>query len=162
MRCLGLALLGAVVSAAPLRSQTASADTMAAAVVQRFVDAANAADVSAMMTTIAPEAAFGTLPGGQPLAIGRDSVLALYARMFARQAGTTIKVESRLADGAFTVDHEHFLAPDGKPQGHATWFTICGGRRARAAFGRLEYRRSDSGGLGPTRRPRSAGTTAAR
>jgi hypothetical protein len=128
MRCHGLALLGAAISAAPLRSQTTSVDTMPAAVVQRFVDAANVADVNAMMTTVAPEAAFATLPGDQPLATGRDSVRALYERMFARQAGITVKVDARIADGAFAVDHEHFQAPDGKPQGHATWiYHVTGG-----------------------------------
>lgn len=116
MRCHGLALLGAAIGATPLRSQTASGDTMPAAVVQRFVDAANAADVNAMMATVAPDAAFATLPGGQPLATGRDSVRALYERMFARQAGVTVKVESRLADGAFAVDHEPSKPPTGRPR----------------------------------------------
>jgi hypothetical protein len=128
MRWHSLVLLGAAVGAAPLRSQTMSVDTMPAAVVQRFVDAANAADLPGMMATVAPEAIFATLPAGQPLATGRDSVRAMYERRFARRPGMTVTVESRIADGAFAVDHEHFQAPDGKSQGHATWiYQVTGG-----------------------------------
>jgi hypothetical protein len=123
------ALLGLAMAAPPLLAQTVGADTMPAAVVQRFVDAANAADVDVMMTTVAPEAVFALLPSGPPLASGRDSVRAFYERMFARRAGVlSVQVESRIADGAFIVDHEHFQDSAGRSQGHATWiYQVAGG-----------------------------------
>lgn len=128
MKGFGLGLFGTAICAAPLHSQAASVDTLPAAVVQRFVDAANMGDVDAMMRTVAPEAAFATLPGDQRFATGRDSVRKFYERMFARQTGITVTVESRIADGAFAIDHEHFQAPDGKREGHATWiYHVAGG-----------------------------------
>ncbi len=81
-----------------------------------------------MMSTVAAEATLATLPGGQPLATGRDSVRAFYQRIFARPVRITVKVESRVADGAFVVDHERFQDGDGKPQGQATWiYHVTGG-----------------------------------
>ena len=129
MRCRLGVLLGLITAAPPLLAQTARPDTTPAAVVQRFVDAANAGDVDAMMSGVAPEAVFAPLPGGPPLASGRDSVRALYARKFARRAaGFTVHVESRIAEGAFVVDHEHFQDPTGSNQGHATWiYHVAGG-----------------------------------
>jgi len=103
-------------------------------VVQRFVDAANAGDVGVMMSTVAPEAAFVALPSGHPLATGRDSVRAMYERIFARRtAGALITVESRIVDGAFIVDHEHYEDAGGSSQGHATWiYQVVGGLIRRA------------------------------
>jgi hypothetical protein len=129
-----LTLLGLASGGAPLPAQQPALDTLPAAVVQRFVDAANAGNVGAMMTTVAPEAAFTSLPSGQPLATGRDSVRAMYQRMFTRQpAGFRVTVESRMTDGPFIVDHEHFQNAGGVSQGHATWiYHVAGGLIRRA------------------------------
>src|SRR5918993_2755076 len=61
----------------PLRAQQRPAhDTLPAAVVQRFVDAANAHDLASMAALVAPSVVFGALPAGEPFATGRDSVRA--------------------------------------------------------------------------------------
>jgi len=129
-----LMLLGLAAVTTPLPAQQPTLDTLPAAVVQRFVDAANAANVSMMMSAVAPEAAFVSLPGDRPLATGRDSVRAMYQRMFAGlPAGFRVTVESRMADGAFIVDHEHFQDAGGVSQGHATWiYHVVGGLIRRA------------------------------
>jgi hypothetical protein len=80
MRVHELTFIGLLVSASPLLAQAAPLDTAPAAVVQRFVEGANARDLPLMMSTVAPEAVFAPLPEGEPLAVGRDSVRALYRR----------------------------------------------------------------------------------
>jgi hypothetical protein len=129
MRCPMGVLLALTIAVPPLLAQVAGPDSTPAAVVQRFVDAANAADVGAMMTGVAPEAVFASLPGGHPLATGRDSVRAHYQRLLARRApGFSVHVESRIAEGAFVVDHEHFQDSTGASLGHATWiYHVTGG-----------------------------------
>ena len=56
MRVHTITLFGLLASASPLLSQAAPVDTTPAAVVQRFVDGANARDLARMMSTVAPEA----------------------------------------------------------------------------------------------------------
>jgi hypothetical protein len=63
----------------PLPAQQRDTDTLAPAVVQRFVDAANARDIPAMMVTVAPEAVFSVLPSGEVLGAGQDSIRGFYA-----------------------------------------------------------------------------------
>ncbi len=120
--------------AAPMHAQTAMPDTAPAAVVQRFVDAANARNLDNMMATVASQAIFGSLPDNGMAATGRDSVRAQYARILGRlPAGYTIKVASRIADGAFVTDLEHFANADGTPAGRATWvYHVTGGQIQRA------------------------------
>ncbi|HJR15922.1 MAG TPA: hypothetical protein VJ808_03630 [Gemmatimonadales bacterium] len=81
MRAHELTFIGLLVSVSPLLAQAAPLDTTPVAVVQRFVDGANARDLAQMMSTVAPEAVFASLPDGDPLAMGRDSVQALYQRI---------------------------------------------------------------------------------
>ena len=78
---------------------------------------------------VAPEAVFASLPSGRPFATGRDSVRALYQRLLARNPpGFFVRVESRIAEGAFVVDHEHFQDSTGGSRGHATWiYHVAGG-----------------------------------
>jgi hypothetical protein len=102
--------------------------------VQRFVDGANARDLAQMMSTVAPEAVFASLPDGDPLAMGRDSVQALYQRILSTNVpGFRVTVESRLSDGAFVVDHEHFTESGVQQRNHATWiYQVSGGLIRRA------------------------------
>lgn len=111
----------------------ASADTMPAAVVQRFVDAANARDAGAMAALVAPQAVFARFPGGQILAEGRDGIQALYARMLPTlSAGFRIRVEPRVVEGNLVVDQEHFTGTTAE-QGQATWmYQVRGGLIDRA------------------------------
>jgi hypothetical protein len=134
MRVHEITLLGLLASASPLLSQVAPVDTMPVAVVQRFVDGANLRDLPLMMSTVAPEAVFAPLPDGAPLAVGRDSVEALYRRLLSTNpASFRVTVESRLSDGAFVVDHEHFTESGARERGHATWiYQVSGGLIRRA------------------------------
>lgn len=130
-----LALLGLLAGAPPLLAQAPPADTTPVAVVQRFVDGANARDLELMMSVVAPEAVFARLPEGQPLlAAGRDSIQAFYQRSLATVPATfRVTVESRMSDGNFVVDREHFTDPGGGRRDHATWiYQVTGGLIRRA------------------------------
>jgi hypothetical protein len=114
----------------PLSAQRRASDTLAPAVVQRFVDAANARDIPAMMVTVAPEAVFSVLPGGEVLGAGQDSIRGFYAAIFARlEPGFSIEIARRIHDGDFVVDHEVFRNAKGEaPVGRATWvYWVTGG-----------------------------------
>jgi hypothetical protein len=134
VRALEITLLGLLAGAPPLLSQATPADTMPVAVVQRFVDGANARDLARMMSVVAPEAVFARLPDGPPLAIGRDSIQAFYRQALATVPATfRVTVESRMSDGNFVVDREHFTDPGGQRRDHATWiYHVTGGLIRRA------------------------------
>lgn len=119
---------------APLAAQHAATDTTPAAVVQRFVDGANARDIAAMVATLAEDVVFASLPTAQPFAIGRDSVEAFYARRFTRTpTDFTVTIASRIVDGAYVVDFEKFTR-SGKAQGQATWVYLVRGGRIQQAW----------------------------
>lgn len=133
-----LPLLAVATMAGPLAAQTAApiptpADTMPAAVVQRFVDAANARDLAAMTALLAPDVVFARFPGDAILAQGRDSVEAFYGRMLpGLSPGFRITVEPRIVEGNLVVDQERFT---GTPEetGSATWaYLVRGGLIHRA------------------------------
>lgn len=117
-----------------LDAQASAPDTLPAAVVQRFVDGANARQLDRMMSTVASEAVFGSLPDNGMTMIGRDSVRAYYARVLGRlPAGYIIRVASRIADGAYVTDLEVFTNADGTAAGRATWvYYVTGGQIQRA------------------------------
>jgi hypothetical protein len=121
---------GILIAAIPLWAQRPSADTIPVAVVQRFVDAANARDILGMMATVAPEAIFSVLPSGTILGAGQDSIRAFYAAIFARlKPGFTVEVTRRMQDGGFVIDHEVFHQQGLQtPTGQATWvYWVAGG-----------------------------------
>lgn len=134
MRSLRIAVTALVCCATTLPAQAVVADTVPAAVVQRFVDAANARSLDGMMASVARDAVFSSLPGSGPGAVGRDSVRAQYARVLSRlPAGYLVTVASRIIDGAYVTDLELFTNPDGTPAGHATWiYFVTGGQIQRA------------------------------
>jgi uncharacterized protein (TIGR02246 family) len=100
---------------------------MPAAVVQRFVDAANARDADAMAALVAPQAVFARFPDGQTLAQGRDGIRAFYARQLpALSPGFRITVQPRIVEGNLVVDQEHF-AGTAAEQGQATWMYLVQG-----------------------------------
>jgi hypothetical protein len=109
-------------------------DTTPVGVVQRFVDGANARNLAFMMSAVAPDAVFASLPDGAPLAVGRDSVQAFYRRVLATLPATLrVTVETRISDGAFVVDREHFTGPGTERRDHATWiYQVNGGLIRRA------------------------------
>jgi hypothetical protein len=135
MRVHEITVLGLLASATPLASQApAAVDTTPVGVVQRFVDGANARDLSLMMSVVAPDAVFAPLPDGAALAVGRDSVQAFYQRVLSTlPAAFRVTVEVRMSDGAFVVDREHFTAPGARRRDHATWiYQVSGGLIRRA------------------------------
>lgn len=135
MRVHEMTLFGLLAGASPLASQAlAPLDTTPVGVVQRFVDGANARDLPLMMSAVAPDAVFAPLPDGEPLAIGRDSVRAFYRRVLATLPATSrVTVETRMSDGPFVVDREHFTDPGAQRRDHATWiYQVSGGLIRRA------------------------------
>jgi hypothetical protein len=134
MRVHEITLLGLLASAAPVAAQApAAVDTTPVGVVQRFVDGANARDLALMMSAVAPDAVFVPLPDGAPLAVGRDSIQAYYRRVLSTLPATSrVTVETRISDGPFVVDREHFTDP-GARRDHATWiYQVSGGLIRRA------------------------------
>jgi uncharacterized protein (TIGR02246 family) len=122
----------AVLAEATARPAAAS-DTMPAAVVQRFVDAANARDAEAMAALVAPDAVFARYPDGRVIARGRDAIRAYYApRLAARSSDYRITVGQRIVEHHLVIDQEQFT---GLPteQGQATWmYEVHGGLIHRA------------------------------
>jgi uncharacterized protein (TIGR02246 family) len=129
-----LASSGSAQQPARIPAAEVSTDTMPAAVVQRFVDAANARDAGAMAALVAPQAVFARFPDGQTIAQGRDSIHAYYARLLpANSPGFRITVQSRIVEGNLVVDQEHFAGtPD--EQGQATWMYLVQGGFIRRAW----------------------------
>ena len=118
---------------APNHADT-SVDTMPAAVVQRFVDAANARDANTMAALVAPQAVFARFPDGQILAQGRDGIHAWYARRLpAVSPGFRITVQPRIVEGNLVVDQEHFAGTTDE-RGQATWMYLVQGGFIRRAW----------------------------
>lgn len=128
---LALALISV---AAPLQTHAQhTADTMPAAVVQRFVDAANARDAAGMAALVAPAAVFAHFPDGRVLAESRDSIHAFYSRLLPRLSpGFRITVQPRIVERHLVIDQEHFAGTPAE-QGQATWmYEVYGGLIQRA------------------------------
>lgn len=135
-----LTLLAALAGTAGAQQPApAQADTLPAAVVQRFVDAANARDVAAMAALVAPDAVFARFPDGRVFARSRDSVRTFYERMMpGLSPGFRIAVQPRIVEGHLVIDQEHFTGTPAE-QGRATWmYQVLGGliHRAWALDGR--------------------------
>lgn len=127
---LAMVPVGLLLSGKDVWAQHHGADTLAPAVVQRFVDAANLRDVPGMMTTVAPEAVFSVLPSGEILGGGQDGIRSFYVGAIADlKPGFRVEVARRIHDGSFVVDHEVFHEEGiGKPTGQATWiYWVTGG-----------------------------------
>lgn len=108
-------------------------DTLPAAVVQRFVDAANARDAARMASLVAPEAVFATFPDGHVIAQSRDSIHALYARLMPTvPPGMRVTVRNRIVDGHFVVDEEYSGGTAAEEE-RSTWiYQVLGGLIQRA------------------------------
>jgi uncharacterized protein (TIGR02246 family) len=138
---LSVALLAALatLAAGPAAAQQPAADTTPAAVVQRFVDAANARDAAAMAALVAPDAVFAQFPGERVFAEGRDGIRRFYEGMLpGLPPAFRITIEPRVVEGNLVIDQEHFagMPPE---QSRATWiYQVQGGliRRAWAMNGR--------------------------
>jgi uncharacterized protein (TIGR02246 family) len=111
----------------------AAADTMPAAVVQRFVDAANARDAEAMAALVAPDAVFARFSDGRVIASGREAIRTHYAQLLAtNSAGFRIAVEQRIVEHHLVIDQEQFTGLPAE-RGQATWmYEVHGGLIHRA------------------------------
>ena len=133
-----LCVLAGSVKAQQTPRDAAVADTAPAAVVQRFVDAANARDLAALTALVAPEAVFLRLLDGRVLARSRDSIRAFYApRLRELSPAYRIAIVSRIVEGPLVIDQEQFSGTPAE-QGQATWmYEVRGGVIQRAwALGR--------------------------
>ena len=116
-----VAVIALPVSAQEAAPPPTPADTLPEAVVQRFVDAANARDAAAMSALVAPETVFQRFPGGEVMAESREAVRALYAKLLPQLApGTRVTVERRIVEGNLVIDHEQFTVMPAE-RGRATW-----------------------------------------
>lgn len=116
-----VAVIALPVSAQEAAPPPTPADTLPEAVVQRFVDAANARDATAMSALVAPEAVFQRFPGGEVMAESREAVRALYTKLLPQLAsGTRVTVERRIVEGNLVIDHEQFTVMPTE-QRRATW-----------------------------------------
>jgi putative hydrolase of HD superfamily len=98
-----------------------SSSTSPAAVVQRQLDAYNAKDVSAWLSTYAPDAQQFTLHGDR-LATGREEIGARIVSRFA-EPDLHATVLARSVMGSFLVDHE--LITRNFPEGKGTIEMLC-------------------------------------
>lgn len=120
------------VKSAALQTSASASDTMPAAVVHRFVAAANARQPRAMAALVAPDAVFARFPGGQRLVAGRDSIETYYGRLATRPPNFRITVQPRTVDGPFVIDQEHIIGLTAATV-QSTWiYEVRGGLIQRA------------------------------
>ncbi len=106
------------------RDTSPSPDTLPQVVVQRFVDAANALDASAMAALVAPDAVFARFPGGQVIAQTRDRIQEHYSRQLqSLPPDFRITVQPRIVEGQFVIDQEHFTGTPAE-RSQATWMYL--------------------------------------
>jgi hypothetical protein len=128
-----LLLLSVAGSARAQRDTPTSRDTTPATVVQRFVDAANARNATAMAALVTPDAVFASFPDGRVIAQNRDSVQAYYSRLLGSlPRAFRITVQPRVVEGQMVIDQEHFTGMPGE-RSQATWmYLVRGGLIQRA------------------------------
>lgn len=85
----------------------------AAALAQRQLDAYNAHDVEAFAACYSEDVRIVRLPGGEPVAEGREALRALYGDLFRREPGRRAELLARMTCGRFAVDHERVTAAPG-------------------------------------------------
>ena len=117
-------VLVAIASSARSQDPAPSSETTPEAVVQRFVDAANARNASAMVALVAPDAIFARFPGGQVIAQTRDGIQQHYSRQL-RSVPTDFRVtvRPRIVEGQFVIDQEHFTGMPAE-RSQATWMYL--------------------------------------
>lgn len=120
------AVVCALILAAPVavQAQGPAQDTLAASVVQRFGDAANARDAKGMAAEVSPTASFEYFPSSRVMVAGRDSIQAFYARLLGTlPADFKISIRSRIVEGQIVIDEELFA---GMPpaQSKNTWMYL--------------------------------------
>ena len=117
------AVLLAITSSGRTEQATPPPSAMPEAVVQRFVDAANARDADAMAALVAPDAVFARFPSGQIIAEGRDRIRKHYSGLRSLPPGFHITVQPRIVEGQIVIDQEHFPGLPGE-RTQASWMYL--------------------------------------
>jgi hypothetical protein len=115
-----------VVASSPSRQQKNLARSAARpeAVVQRFVDAAEARDAVAMAAVVAPDAIFARFPSGEIIVQGRERIQDHYSRQLqSLPRDFRITIKPRIVEGQFVIDQEHFSGITGDRR-QATWMYL--------------------------------------
>jgi hypothetical protein len=115
-----------VVASSPSRQQKNPARSAARpeAVVQRFVDAAEARDAVAMAAVVAPDAIFARFPSGEIIVQGRERIQDHYSRQLqSLPRDFRITIKPRIVEGQFVIDQEHFSGITGDRR-QATWIYL--------------------------------------
>ena len=117
-------LLAIASSARAQQDRSPSRDAKPEAVVQRFVDAANARNANAMVALVAPDAVFARFPGGQVIAQNRDGIREQYSRQLqSLPPDFRITVQPRIVEGQIVIDQEHFAGMPAE-RNQATWMYL--------------------------------------
>jgi hypothetical protein len=115
-----------VVASSPSRQQKNPARSAARpeAVVQRFVDAAEARDAVAMAAVVTPDAIFARFPSGEIIVQGRERIQDHYSRQLqSLPRDFRITIKPRIVEGQFVIDQEHFSGITGDRR-QATWMYL--------------------------------------
>jgi len=112
-------LAGAIVgAAAPARAQSATPTEVA----ERQIATFNARDLDGFMALYADDAAIYEFPSGKLLQRGKAAIRTFFAGVMQRLGPDfpPVRVEPRVVNGAFVVDHERWDAPPGE-RSAAVW-----------------------------------------
>jgi hypothetical protein len=98
-----------------------AAPSPSVAAAQRQLEAYNARDVEAFVAAYAPDVEVFELPAGTRTLAGREELHARYATLFAASPALHCRLLTRIAHGAFVVDHEEVTGV----RGGATVFAVA-------------------------------------
>lgn len=81
-------------------------------VVQRQVETYNAHDLEGFASCFAEEATLTNLASGEVFAQGREQVVEVYRKTFARRPRIGVKIENRSVIGPIVIDTERLITND--------------------------------------------------
>lgn len=85
-------------------------------VVQRQLDAYNARDLDAFLSTFADDAQGFELGGATPTMNGKAAIRTRYAELFARSPALNSALVNRIAFARAVIDHERITGRNGSPE----------------------------------------------
>jgi len=94
---------------------------------RRQLDAYNAHDLEAFLLCYAPDVEVRRLPGGEPVALGREEMRRVWGDLFAGKPGRRAELLGRMECGEFCVDHERVTDGPGTPERFALAVYQCAG-----------------------------------
>ncbi len=121
---IGLAIVALLGAAAPGPLQR---DTTARWVADRQIETFNRRDIDGFMALYADDAVVAEFPSGKVLMTGKAEIRKHYATAMKANNIPPVRVDPRVIDGSFVVDHEVWDAKPGE-RGAAVWmYEIRGG-----------------------------------